>query len=209
MQSGGIAVRTLDRAETTAGTIPPIEVATLFALSLASISETRATTEVLSCVQLVDSLEELCSAPRALDFPPPIRTFAGMVEAGVVCNINDLKILNPVVASVSVPVMDVLGSRERASEMTLHDEAMLAHVDTVSGELYVAVKPDSPRDLAPLSRAASVTTEADVPSGDSARLDFKTASASLTDQSHRHSSPPRSSSTSASMTASGTTVKGF
>ena len=79
--------------------------------------------------------------------------------AGVVCDIQDLQILNPVVSPVTVSMVDVLPLGKFAAKMSLHNTAMLKYVLAASCDLNVSVSADSPSLLSPRHTAASHRTE--------------------------------------------------
>jgi len=65
-----------------------------------------------------------------------------MMQSGMIADIKQFKVLSPIVASVSVDVVNLFPFLKTSPNMLFHNEAMLKHVDTVSGELNVPIFSD-------------------------------------------------------------------
>jgi hypothetical protein len=68
---------------------------------------------------------KICAAVEALALNPPGRLHAWMMLSGVICDRQQLKVLQSVVVLDSVSVVDVLPGFELSSKVRRHDVTML------------------------------------------------------------------------------------
>lgn len=110
-----------------------------------------------------DEALEQVSAFAAGDDPSGIGvSLGGVVISDVIGASSELKILKPVIVLDLVDVVNVLVGSELASQMLLHDEAMLENIEAVSGELNVAVAANSPVDDSVAALAAAMAASRSV-----------------------------------------------
>lgn len=68
---------------------------------------------------------------------------AGAVAASMLGGKEDLEVLDPIVRAIPVDVVNMLGGKQRATEMVLHDPAMLARALSSDADLGVPAARDS------------------------------------------------------------------
>lgn len=100
---------------------------------------------------------------------------------------SEFKIFNAVVVLDLIEVVYVLVGAESAPKVSLHNDTMLKHVDSVAGELNVSVLADSACDVtvAALTRAETHCRSSFGPAG----LDTESVSARFAGESDSHRSP--------------------
>jgi hypothetical protein len=158
-------------------------------------------------VKLHPDTLELPPAFAALHLTPLAIIAACMVLSGVISDANDSQVLQAVVSSVSVLVVDVLISRQLAAKMAFHDDAMLKSVRAASGELNVSISPDSSSDDAISINAALHGAEPHA-STSATSFDAEHASTHFAGDID-HMSASMTTEHSRSMPWHGTTFKGF
>jgi hypothetical protein len=65
------------------------------------------------------------AALQALTFDHAPDLWARMMEAGMIFDSENLKVLNSVVVLDAVPMMDVLSCEQRSAKMAFHDDTVL------------------------------------------------------------------------------------